>query len=114
MPPRYSFPWNPAPLQKIRLVELPPDPAGRIDQSHMSIGLREISPLRSIRRGILTKDAQMVAKGQQLIQVADRIVDPAHTSQCIDIPECAHQERALRKAKIIIVFVSVKQPLIRQ
>src|SRR5258706_14261373 len=78
--------------QKIRLIQLPGYPAGRIDQSYMTIGLREISPLRTIGSGILTKNAQVIAERQQLIQVAHGIIHPAHTGQGIYIPKSTYEE----------------------
>src|SRR5258708_16914911 len=80
----------------------------------MTIGLGEISALRSIGRGVLAKNAQVVAKGEQLIEVADRIIDPADTGQRIDIPERADKKGALGKTNVVIMLIPVEKPVLCQ
>ncbi len=80
----------------------------------MAIGLREIAPLGSIGAYILTEDAEVVAEAQQLVEVFDGIIHPAHAGQCIHIPEGAYEECGIGKAKIIVMFIAVEEPMIGQ
>src|SRR6185437_11058104 len=77
----------------------------------MRIGLREISPLRSVIDGVLAEDAQVVGKRQQLVEMPDGVVDTADTGQRIDIPEGANEKSAFGEPEIVIVLVTVKKSL---
>src|SRR5687768_5786162 len=77
-------------LFKIRQVDLLRYPECCIDQTHMTIGLRVISPLRSVEANIFAKDSQMVGKGKDSIKSFSRVINTADTCKGINIPECAH------------------------
>src|SRR5450432_1592124 len=98
-------------LEKIGLVPLPGYAAGGIDQTYMAIGLRKIPPLGSVGNGVFAEDAQMVTVLQELIHNGHRVVRPSHAGQGVDIPECADQESAFGKTKIVIVFVAIEQAI---
>ena len=77
----------------------------------MAIGLREIPPLGSIDGCVFAVDAEVVRKFQQLVEIADGVVDAPDAGKRIYVPERADQEGTLGKTKIVVVFIPVEEPL---
>src|SRR5687768_3233970 len=102
------------PSKKLSCIYFFSDPERRINQSHMAIGLRDITPLRPICTHIFTKYSQVIAKRQYLVQILYSILYPAYTSQCINIPISTYKESSFRHTKIIVMLIAIEETMFRQ
>lgn len=100
--------------QEIYFIHLTGNPEGGVDEAYVAVGLREVAPLGAIYVYVFAEDAQVVTKFEQPVEVSDGIICAAYAGQCIHIPEGAYEEGGFGETKIVVMLITIEQPMIGQ